>query len=215
MNPQTIVKNLCLIATCLLLVAVYAFVGHVEAQTRLNRGKSAEVNAMVDELVKAFELAESDSLITRELNYSEAVMWLEAAALQGHAPAMNSLGVMFYHGRGVQQSYKEAGRLFGLAAQQNEPTAKYNIGVMYYLGSGVDENEEEAMFWFGQSAKQGNEAAKMLLDALQAGTVADVKGSLEPLPSPFSSDLYTGEEIPFRSTPDERMPGCLAQSDCF
>ncbi len=52
----------------------------------------------------------------KEKNYSEAVKFFLLAAEQGHAKAQYNLGVCYYKGQGVQQSYTEAVKWYRKAA---------------------------------------------------------------------------------------------------
>src|ERR1700728_341374 len=51
-------------------------------------------------------------------NYIAAVRFYRVAAEHGDAKAQNSLGGMYYNGRGVTQDYEEAAKWYRLAAAQ-------------------------------------------------------------------------------------------------
>src|SRR5690606_21565069 len=55
-------------------------------------------------------------------DYAQAVTWFHRAAEQGHAGAMNNLGVMYEFGRGVVQNFVQAHKWYNLAA------ASYPLG---------------------------------------------------------------------------------------
>ena len=54
-------------------------------------------------------------------------MWYRQAAEQGNAYAQNNLGVCYYNGEGVEQSYDEAVRWYEKSALQNNVTAMRNL----------------------------------------------------------------------------------------
>ena len=49
-------------------------------------------------------------------DYAEALKWYRLAAMQGHGPAQQNLGVMYVLGQGVPQDYVQAHIWFNLAA---------------------------------------------------------------------------------------------------
>jgi hypothetical protein len=60
-----------------------------------------------------------------------------AGAARGEAEALCNLGVCYYGGNGVPQSYERAAELWQQAAAQGDADAQYNLGGMYYDGEGV------------------------------------------------------------------------------
>jgi TPR repeat protein len=76
-------------------------------------------------------------------------------AEQGNVDAQNSLGNMYFHGRGVRQDYAEAVRWFELAAEQGDAFAQTNLGIMNSNGKGVLQDYAEALKWYRLSAEQG------------------------------------------------------------
>lgn len=91
MIQHAIIKNLRPLATCLTLLAVYAFASTADAQILTDRGDNPEINSMFYDMVKAFELAKSDSLITREMEQKEAVLHF-ARATPAFRPGWDSAG---------------------------------------------------------------------------------------------------------------------------
>ena len=63
-------------------------------------------HSAIRELIDAWDLCASCSGVAQ--NYSEAAKWYRKAAEQGISLAQFSLGLMYYHGQGVLQSYDEA-----------------------------------------------------------------------------------------------------------
>ena len=56
----------------------------------------------------------------------------------GFADAQHNLGVLYYNGHGVEQSYEAAVEFYDQAAQQGHPSAMNNLGHMYANGEGVE-----------------------------------------------------------------------------
>ena len=59
------------------------------------------------------------------------------------------LGIRYYDGKGVSQSYEEAVKLFTLAADQVNVDAQGILGEMYYKGEGT-EKDNKALDYFRQ-----------------------------------------------------------------
>ena len=70
--------------------------------------------------------------------------------------AQFQLGVKYYNGDGVEQSYEEAVKWFTKSAENGHSQAQYNLAVMYEDGEGVKQNIDEAVKWYKESAKNGN-----------------------------------------------------------
>ena len=85
---------------------------------------------------------------------------------QGDAVAQNSLGAMYYNGKGVPQDFKEALKWYRLAAAQGNISAQLNLGSMYYEGEGVGESLVRAYMWFSIVATRGHSEAAKMRDAV-------------------------------------------------
>jgi len=85
--------------------------------------------------------------------------WVE----KGRAWAQFSLGIMYYEGVGVEQSYQQARELFELSASQGHATAQYNLGIIYREGQGVDQSYESAAKYYETAATQGIASAQCSL----------------------------------------------------
>ena len=81
----------------------------------------------------------------------EAVKWLQSAAKQGYAPAMQTL---FTITRDV--------------AQWGSPGFQFRLGLHYYTGCGVDKDENKAVEWWQVAAEQGHEKATKALRQIEA-----------------------------------------------
>jgi TPR repeat protein len=78
-----------------------------------------------------------------------------AKAQAGDMDAQYNLGIMFYHGEGVERDHEEALKWFHLAAEQNDPEAQYNLGFMYGRGEGAAKNHRMSMEWFSEGRFPG------------------------------------------------------------
>ena len=100
-------------------------------------------------------------------NYSEAVIWFEKAALQGHAKAQFNLGYCYKYARGISQNLQLAVYWFTEAAKQGNYHAQYNLGYCYEKEEGVSKKLSEALKWYEKSAEQGYEPAIKALERLK------------------------------------------------
>ena len=83
--------------------------------------------------------------------------------MQGDTDAQCTLGVMYEHGQGVDQSYERAAEYFEAAALQGLSRAQYNpwnLGIFFGKGQGVEQSFETARKWWMKSAEQGEEPEK-------------------------------------------------------
>ncbi len=80
---------------------------------------------------------------------------LMQSAQQGNAVDQYDLGVCYWEGLGVTQSYKTAVKWFRQAAAQGQAHAQSNLGVCYSNGIDVTQSYETAIKWFRQAAAQG------------------------------------------------------------
>jgi hypothetical protein len=70
--------------------------------------------------------------------------------------AMRLLGIMYYSGKGVEQSYRKAVEWYEKAADKADSHALCNLGYCYLLGRDITVNYEKAYLYFSQSAFAGN-----------------------------------------------------------
>ncbi len=85
---------------------------------------------------------------------------LKRRAEQGGARDQCSLGLAYYWGSGVAQSYAEAVKWYRKAAEQGNADAQYNLGVCYTEGQGVERDYTEATKWYRKAAEQGSALAQ-------------------------------------------------------
>ena len=87
-------------------------------------------------------------------------------AEQGNANAQYNLGVMYFKGEGVPQSYPNAVFWYRHAAWQGDASAQLELGVMCYKGQGTLQDYAEALTWFRTAADQGSAQAQFNLGAM-------------------------------------------------
>src|SRR5262249_25782580 len=94
-------------------------------------------------------------------DYAEAMKWYMKAALAGDQDAMNSIGILYHHGRGVKRNMVEAINWFRRAADAGGAEAMENLGGLYCDGGGgdVEVNYPEGLSWLHKADDAGNTAA--------------------------------------------------------
>lgn len=101
-----------------------------------------------------------------------------AKAQAGDAKAQANVAAMYYHGRNVEQDYREAFNWYSKAAEQGYADAQYNLGVAYLNGQGVKLNYVKALEWTTKAAEQGHADAQYNLGGaylVGQGTAQDSK----------------------------------------
>ena len=94
-----------------------------------------------------------------ELNYNEALKWLEKAVSQGNASAQNHLGIMYHNGTCVACDLHKASELWEMAAQQGNANAMLNLGG----NLGRKGWQKKGMARFKKEAEMGNSYAQLCL----------------------------------------------------
>lgn len=74
---------------------------------------------------------------------------------KGSADAALNLGSMYYLGRGVEQSYRQAVEYYTFAADRGSLIAAENLGYCYYYGRDVEVDYEKAFRYFSKGAFAG------------------------------------------------------------
>ena len=104
-------------------------------------------------------VAQADPVVART--------WFEQAAANGHAGAMNEIGVLYALGQGVAVDIGEAIRWYQRSQEAGNAIAASNLAHYYWRGDGVDQDLERAEALFAQSVAAGNEAAAEALAELR------------------------------------------------
>ena len=98
--------------------------------------------------------------------YEQAAKWLELAASQQIASALNMCGVMHQNGWYYSQDYHNAFELFQRSAGLGDSTGQRLLGFMYFEGLGVKKNASKAFQLFTKSAKQGDQWSQLQLGSM-------------------------------------------------
>ncbi len=105
--------------------------------------------------------AGEDSGYARAIRHYEAGRFDEARAIflaladDGRAEAEFMLGVLYFYGKGVDQSSKNAALWFYRAAEQNDANAQLALGSLHIRGIGVRQNLGRAYMWLTLAAGNG------------------------------------------------------------
>jgi len=89
-----------------------------------------------------------------------------AKAEKGDVDAQYNLGIMFYHGEGVEKDLDQAILWFHMAADQDDADAQYNLGLMYGKGEGARKDPKKSVEWFKKAAEKDHEGAREILAKL-------------------------------------------------
>ena len=89
-------------------------------------------------------------------NAEQVIGYLEAMAGKNVSYAMLLLGSIYYTGKGVPQSYKEATKWYEMAAEGLESYGLCNLGYCYFYGRDMDVNYKRAYECFSLSAYMKN-----------------------------------------------------------
>ena len=79
---------------------------------------------------------------------ADAVRWFRSASERGHVKANNALGFMYEEGRGVPQSFAQAGTYYLQAMKKGNADAMVNRGLLYAKGLGVTKDRVKAYMHF-------------------------------------------------------------------
>jgi TPR repeat protein len=90
------------------------------------------------------------------VNYERGKEELEKAAASGDVYAIQSLGQMYYEGRGIAKDLEKARGLFEIAARRGHTFAMNSLGRMYQRGETVPANPELARRYWEESAARGD-----------------------------------------------------------
>ena len=93
-------------------------------------------------------------------DYVTAVQEFKRLAGQGNARAMNDLGAMYQHGRGVGKDIGLALKWYKKAARKGSVVALTNLGYLYDNGLGVKKNPEKAVEYYRKAAYKGHAVAQ-------------------------------------------------------
>lgn len=106
-----------------------------------------------------------------EKDEDEAFVWCTKSAELGGAAGLSILGALYYHGEGVQQSYRDALFWYTLAANRDMPYAALGLFYMYLNGQGTEVDKVAAFMYLSRAANLGNNEAKAILADIEAESV--------------------------------------------
>jgi len=95
-----------------------------------------------------------------------AARLLERASEAEIPDAQHALGVLYAHGRGVQEDDARAAALYRRAAENGSLAGAVEFGIALFNGIGVAKDEEEAAEYFRRAAFRGNAIAQNRLARL-------------------------------------------------
>lgn len=93
-------------------------------------------------------------------DYGAAYAAMRELADSGHAGAETMLGVMHYHGQGVEADAALAAAWFVKGAMKGNANAQLALGALYIRGQGVARDLGEAYGWLLLAAREGGETAR-------------------------------------------------------
>lgn len=108
----------------------------------------------------ARETADAAYHAYQEGRYPAALRLARPLADEGNARAQSILGLLYYHGQGVQQDFAAAATWLRKAADQDDAIAQSHLGIMFFEGQGVPQDKTQAMKWFRRAADLGDAEAQ-------------------------------------------------------
>ncbi|KAL0234149.1 hypothetical protein PCE1_001187 [Barthelona sp. PCE] len=102
------------------------------------------------------------------------------------ADGFTGLGVMYYHGHGVEKNINQAADLFKEAAQLQSISGKFFLGIMYAKGESFEQDGNLAMKYLRDASESGHLLASVSLGQLFS------TGMVEGVKVPFNTDCWTG-----------------------
>ena len=82
----------------------------------------------------------------------KAALWYARASASGHAGATNSLGAMYFDGRGVPEDRERARELYLAAAQEDYAPAQYNLAQIYGQGLAGPRDDAQMIRWIERAS---------------------------------------------------------------
>lgn len=107
-----------------------------------------------------------------ESDANEAFRWYQLAAARGHAEAMNRIGNMYAHARGVPQDYVAAAAWYRRAVHRGSLAAVSNLAGLYLYGWGVPQSYSQATRLLKSAVRSGDADAENKLGAMYESGIA-------------------------------------------
>lgn len=125
----------------------------------------------------------SYTMLDNGIDYERAAYWFDLSAKQGHKTALNSLGICYKYGYGVNKDLVKATEYIRKSAEMGYAIAQLNYGDMFRDGEvwlqtepdsisgesfliNVKPNIEKAKEWWKKALKNGNKDAKSRLEKI-------------------------------------------------
>lgn len=99
-------------------------------------------------------------------NYDDAIKCYEKAIIKGDPAAMNSMGLLYQHGFGVQRDINKAVKLYQDASNKDSLGGLINLGLMYEEGLGVPQSYEKAVKLYKRAYQLGYTDIQLRIDYL-------------------------------------------------
>ena len=80
--------------------------------------------------------------------------------------SINTVGLLYYYGKGVPKDPREATIWFHHAAELEHAAAQWNLAGMYYRGDGAPQDDAQVVRWYRRAAAQGYAKAQFNLAEL-------------------------------------------------
>lgn len=100
--------------------------------------------------------------------FGEAMVWFQQAAALGSSTAMNGIGVLHAHGKGVPEDHERALDWFRKSANLGNARAMVNLGIAYSK-RGAARNLVQAMAWFRKAAEKGDREGMLHVGLIHYG----------------------------------------------
>lgn len=151
-----------------------ASLGHERSRVILESGRwdafgAGQEAARVDDLAEegALTVGRGEEEQPHDRDKRELFEKYLAKAEAGDANAQYNVGVMYYHGEGVEKDFEKALKWFLLSAQQGDADAQYSLGFMYGRGEGTVKDRAASLEWFQKAASSGHKGALELLEKMR------------------------------------------------
>ncbi|MDD3286238.1 MAG: tetratricopeptide repeat protein [Bacteroidales bacterium] len=92
---------------------------------------------------------------SKELKFDSALKYYQLACKDSNKFAFYNLGMMYYHGEGVEKDLFKSFEYIKEGAYLNDSVSQYWLGMCYLHGFGTDTNLVEYDYWINESSKNG------------------------------------------------------------
>ena len=142
-----------------------------------NNKYAVKITSLIKSLQQSADNGNLDAMVglgdhyMNQPNTNLALSYYTKAAEQNFAPALLRLGLLYFHGEGVEKNYQSATELFTKAANLGNVVSQYHLGEIYRQGLGVAKNAAAASIWYAKAAdKNFTKALASLADLYFSGT---------------------------------------------